>query len=91
MVQSMDDDVLSITYDWITRVLYFAMRSENQTLNILSLPLDNPMLESVYTGDTILSNNSDVIMTVAPFIGYANSLYIPTLAIVLYSIDNCTG
>ena len=71
------DDVISVTYDWITRVLYFATSDETQTLNIWSLPLDNPLFQSVYTGD-VISSDSNVFMTVAPFTGYANGLYILT-------------
>ena len=71
------DDVISVTYDWITRVLYFATSDETQTLNIWSLPLDNPLFQSVYTGD-VISSDSNVFMTVAPFTGYANDLYILT-------------
>jgi len=85
------DDVLSIKYDWITRVLYFAMHSKNQTLKIWSLPLDNPLLVSVYAGTAVLSNDSDIVMTIAPFAGYANNLDISYCIIVLLCIDNCTG
>ena len=64
------DDVVSITYDWITRVLYFATSNETQTLTIWSLPLDNPLFELVHAED-VVSNGSNVFMTVAPFTGYA--------------------
>ena len=65
------DDVMSVTYDWITRVLYFATSNEFQTLTILNLPLDNPLFQSINTGID-LSNDSNVFMTIAPFTGYAN-------------------
>ena len=65
------DDVMSVAYDWITRVLYFATSDEFQTLTILSLPLDNPLFQSIDTGID-LSNDSNVFMTIAPFTGYAN-------------------
>lgn len=64
------DDVMSIAYDWITRVLYFATSDEFQTLTILSLPLDNPLFQSIDTG-IVLSNDSNIFMTIAPFTGYA--------------------
>ena len=63
-------DVMSIAYDWITRVLYFATSNETQMITIWSLPLDNPLFEPVHAGD-IVSNDSNIFMTIAPFTGYA--------------------
>lgn len=65
------DDVMSIAYDWVARVLYFVVTDENQMLNIWSLPLDNPLFEVVYSG-LVLSNDSNIFMTIAPFTRYSN-------------------
>ena len=69
-------DVMSIAYDWITRVLYFAMSDQNQALKVWSLPLDNPVFESIDTG-VILLNDATVFMTIAPFAGYAKAFAFP--------------
>ena len=94
MSQGMDD-IRSITYDWIARVLYFAMSDANQTLNIWSLPVDNPLFQFVHNATVLSSNDSGITMTTVPFTKYANSLHVLILTIVttfvLLSIDNCIG
>ena len=67
------DNVMDITFDWITRTLYFATSNATQILMIWGLPLDNPLLEPVCTVDVIL-NDSKIFMTVSPFTGYASGL-----------------
>lgn len=88
------DDVISIVYDWITRVLYFVMSDSSQILSLWSLPLDNPVFESVYT-EVVFSNDSNIFMTIAPFTGYADDLCILPLPtyydFVLQSTGVCTG
>ena len=68
-------DIVEMTYDWITRVLYLTasmvMVESSDTSGILtiwSLPLDNPVFEMVYKGD-VLSTDTKVVMTIAPRIG----------------------
>ena len=72
------DNVMEITFDWITRTLYFATSNATQNLMIWSLPLDNPLFEPVCTVDITL-NDSKIFMTVSPFTGYANGLCTVTL------------
>ena len=84
------DDVMSIAYDWITRVLYFATSDEFQTLTIWSLPLDNPLFQSINTRID-LSNDSYIFMTIAPFTGYANNLIHQCKLLLILSTGICTG
>ena len=68
-------DVLGVTYDWITRVLYISVATlmvetdnSSRTLNFWRLPIDNPVFEPVYTSG-VLFNDSVISMTVVPFRG----------------------
>jgi len=62
-----EGSIVDITFDWVTRVLYLAV-NESGEFSIRSLPIDNPVLEAVYSMGT-LSADSVVSITIAPFTG----------------------
>ena len=83
-------DILEITYDWITRVLYLAVstvmvESTNNTrfLTIWSLPVDNPVFRMIPMDKrNVLSDDTKIVMTIAPRIGYIY-IYIYILCVSL--------
>ena len=77
-------DILEMTYNWITRVLYLSVSMvivENTNSNssrfftIWSLPVDNPVFRMIYTGNNTLSDDTKIVMTISPRIGYVLFLY----------------
>jgi len=62
-----EGSVVDITYDWFTRVLYLAV-NDSGALSILRLPIDNPVVDDMYTVG-MLVNGSVVSIAVAPFTG----------------------
>ena len=69
-------DILEMTYDWITRVLYLSVSTvmvestnNSRFLTIWSLPVDNPVFRMIHRGN-VLSDDTKIVMTIAPRIGY---------------------
>ena len=69
-------DILEMTYDWITRVLYLSVSTvmvestnNSRFLTIWSLPVDNPVFRMIHGGN-VLSDDTKIVMTIAPRIGY---------------------
>ena len=69
-------DILDVTYNWVTRVLYVSVatimeerESSSRILKFWRLPIDNPVFDLVYTSK-MLSNDSVISTAVAPFAGY---------------------
>ena len=94
-------DILDITYDWITRVLYLSVSmvmietsNSDRYLTIWSLPVDNPVFKIVYSSN-VLFNDSKIVTTVAPRIGYVVCVCVVLTCMscvcVLCPAGNCTG
>ena len=62
-----EGSVVDITYDWFTRVLYLAV-NDSGALSILRLPIDNPVVDDMYTVG-MLANGSVVSIAIVPFTG----------------------
>ena len=77
-------DILEMTYDWITRVLYLSVSmvmventnsNSSRFLTIWSLPVDNPVFRMIYKGNNTLSDDTKIVMTISPRTGYVLFLY----------------
>ncbi|XP_065906520.1 proto-oncogene tyrosine-protein kinase ROS-like isoform X3 [Dysidea avara] len=90
-------DVIDVTYDWITRVLYISVATlmvetdnSSRTLNFWRLPIDNPVFEPVYTSG-VLFNDSVISMTVVPFRGYLYWIEAREFSSTLNQLNLLTG
>ena len=68
-------DIVDITYNWVTRVLYISVatlmveaNNNSRALNFWRLPIDNPAFELVRP-TIVLHNDSVISTTIAPFRG----------------------